>query len=307
MPNDATQRRDSRFVTSTTFDLTWKDQEVTRFTLARGLDISASGARIETLEEIPPGTAIYIQARRYNLMGHAHVRHCSRRGSSYVVGLEFTAETKRVITMPMGGHIDYYDVMQISPNADQETIHRVYRIMAARFHPDNVTTGNADRFLLLNKAYETLSDPIKRAAYDDVAAKHEPEALPIFDARDFVDDAKAEINRRLGVLCLLFLHRRNDPEKAGKSLLDLERLMGFPREYLAFTLWYLLEKRLVCRMENSDCAITAEGVDYLEANLPNNAVVQRLLAAPMSTIDPVMEKHDSDHARATASKLAIAS
>jgi len=44
------------------------------------------------------------------------------------------------------------------PNADPETIHRVYRIMAARFHPDNPTTGSLERFLLLREAYQTLSD-----------------------------------------------------------------------------------------------------------------------------------------------------
>ena len=38
--------------------------------------------------------------------------------------------------------IDYYEFLQISPNADQDTIHRVYRFLAARFHPDNPDSGD---------------------------------------------------------------------------------------------------------------------------------------------------------------------
>ena len=41
---------------------------------------------------------------------------------------------------------DYYELLQVSPTADPETIHRVYRLLAQRFHPDNSETGNASRF-----------------------------------------------------------------------------------------------------------------------------------------------------------------
>ena len=36
---------------------------------------------------------------------------------------------------------DYYETLQISPNADPDTIHRVYRLLAQRFHPDTQETG----------------------------------------------------------------------------------------------------------------------------------------------------------------------
>jgi len=38
--------------------------------------------------------------------------------------------------------VDYYEVLQISPNAHVETIHRVYRLLAQHFHPDNKDTGD---------------------------------------------------------------------------------------------------------------------------------------------------------------------
>ena len=40
---------------------------------------------------------------------------------------------------------NYYEFLQISPNAEPDTIHRVYRFLAARFHPDNPETGDADK------------------------------------------------------------------------------------------------------------------------------------------------------------------
>ena len=59
---------------------------------------------------------------------------------------------------------DYYELLQISPNAEPETIHRVYRLLAQRFHPDNRDTGNTERFHQLSEAYQVLSDPERRAA-----------------------------------------------------------------------------------------------------------------------------------------------
>jgi DnaJ-domain-containing protein 1 len=47
---------------------------------------------------------------------------------------------------------DFYELLQISPNAEPETIHRVYRLLAQRHHPDNSQTGDAARFRALVEA-----------------------------------------------------------------------------------------------------------------------------------------------------------
>ena len=88
---------------------------------------------------------------------------------------------------------DYYEVLQISRNADVETIHRVYRIMAARFHPDNPRTGDTETFLLLRRAYQTLGDPEQRAKYDSTRLIEEEAPLPIFELKDFVHGLKGEV------------------------------------------------------------------------------------------------------------------
>jgi hypothetical protein len=274
------KRKEQRRFTNAMFAVTWEDARgQTRSLRVRGLNVSKSGMRIESSEEMHTGVPVSLQAERHELAGKATVRNCTKRGSAYLVGLEFSEETKRTVRLPLVDAVDYYEVLQVSQNAEPETIHRVYRIMAARFHPDNPQTGDSERFLLLNEAYEVLSDPEKRAVYDAARRVGECQPVPAFELKEFVDGIEGEQNRRLGILCLLYNRRRSDMEHPGLSLLDLERLMSFPREYIAFAVWYLKDRGFVLIGDNSDCILTAAGADHVETNSPRNAVFHKLLRA----------------------------
>jgi len=162
---------------------------------------------------------------------------------------------------------DYYEILQISTNAEPETIHRVYRLLAQRLHPDNAETGNDGRFRALSEAYQVLSDPEQRAKYDVVHAGQRQERWRLIST-----GAQPENNFgteelvRLTVLEVLYTRRRLEPENTGLSPLDLEKLTGRAREHLEFTLWYLIQRKYVTRTDNSLLTITADGVDYLEQN-----------------------------------------
>jgi curved DNA-binding protein len=175
--------------------------------------------------------------------------------------------------------IDYYELLQINPNAELETLHRVFRMLATRYHPDNAETGDLDKFLLLNKAYETLSDPTARMEYDAVYQQRNIEPIELFELKEFSLGVGAEANRRMGILCLLYTRRRSNPEDPGLSILEFESMMSFPREHLMFTIWYLKEQGYIRQDDKSDYVITSAGVDYVEANLPKNKLVYRLLDA----------------------------
>jgi curved DNA-binding protein CbpA len=151
--------------------------------------------------------------------------------------------------------------------------------MASRFHPDNPRTGNTDTFLLLKNAYEVLADPEKRAKYDQTRQIEEEAPLPIFELQDFVYGLKGEINRRLGVLALLYNRRRANQDNPGLSMLDLEKRMAFPREHLNFALWYLRSKGYVSQEDNSDCGITADGIDFIESHCSDDDLIKRLIHA----------------------------
>lgn len=180
--------------------------------------------------------------------------------------------------------VDYYELMQISPGAEPETIHRVYRMLAMRLHPDNPSTGDLEAFLALNEAYAVLSDSVQRAAYDAAHCLYQTRPLEVFDTREFALGLESEANRRLGVLCLLYSHRRADSEGPGVSLLQLESLMGIPREHLLFSAWYLREKEFVRFDESSSLLITAAGVDFVEQNLLSGGLARKLLKGRRSSV-----------------------
>ena len=169
--------------------------------------------------------------------------------------------------------------MQINPRAEIESIERVYRILAARYNPGNLQTGDAERYRLITEAYQTLSDPGRCKEYDKQFEQHAAGPLPIFLSKEFAEGIDSEAKIRIGVLCLLYSKRRANPDFAALSLLDMENIMAFPRERLLFALWYLRGKRYVVQDDRSSFIISADGVDYLESQLPTNQILHKIFQA----------------------------
>ncbi|NCU41325.1 MAG: molecular chaperone DnaJ [Candidatus Moranbacteria bacterium] len=67
---------------------------------------------------------------------------------------------------------EYYDILGVSKDASQEEIKRAYRKLAHTYHPDK-STGDAEKFKKINSAYQTLSNPEKRAQYDRFGSSFE--------------------------------------------------------------------------------------------------------------------------------------
>jgi len=62
--------------------------------------------------------------------------------------------------------IDYYRVLGVSPSATNRAIREAYLGLVRRLHPDRVGPGGTALFQQITEAYEVLSNPLKRRAYD---------------------------------------------------------------------------------------------------------------------------------------------
>ena len=162
---------------------------------------------------------------------------------------------------------DYYEILRVGPQADEDTIERVYRTLADRFHPDNPSTGDPETFLRLREAYETLSNPARRAEYNALRQYTKGAARFWLRGREFFDGVRGGQNRRLAVLCLLYRRRISTHESPGLSILDLERLTGCTREELVYAFWYLCEKKWSTIGDFTEYSITADGFDFVESKL----------------------------------------
>jgi curved DNA-binding protein CbpA len=60
-----------------------------------------------------------------------------------------------------------YTILGVAPNASIDEIKKIYRSLAMRYHPDrNDAPGAEVRFKIITKAYDILSDPVKRDEYN---------------------------------------------------------------------------------------------------------------------------------------------
>ena len=254
-------------------------------------DTHEGGLGIELYTQLKSGSTVRVTctigrgaARRKLDSVPARVVYCNKcTATTFLAGLEFApSDDRKDSGENVNGHSvenDFYDVLQLSPKADLDTIHRVYRILAQRYHPDNQESGDAVQFRLVLEAYRTLSDPERRASYDTNFVRSRQLRWKIFDQPSAAQGREAEKRKRAGVLALLYAQRLNQPHQPALSIPELEDLLGCPREHLEFTFWYLREAGCVARSDNARYTITMKGVDLVEADDAARIPNDRLLTA----------------------------
>lgn len=159
--------------------------------------------------------------------------------------------------------VDYYEVLQLSQNADADMVERVYRMLAKRFHPDNTESGDEKRFREVHDAFVVLSDPESRAGYDARYDRSKNLRWQIFGQSSALSEQQRDRRIFRGMLSLLYAARRRDPEGGGMGALRLEQMLGVPREHLEFPIWYLYKRGLIERLPSGELAITVEGIDQM--------------------------------------------
>lgn len=274
------QRQRVRKILGPIVDLLIGDHSRSR---ARIVDFHENGVGLSCREPVSPGTIVQFeddsrQARK------GKVTWCHKGlGSEYRIGVTYELRPNAGAGSGAEGaegeagdaaenasaddgavEADYYELLQINPKADVETIHRVYRLQAQRFHPDNKETGDEQMFRLLTQAYQTLTDPEQRAAYDLRLTKIQQRRWKIFEKPVQVMGVEGERRKRQGILGMLYNKRIQEPRTPELTVHEFETMLGVPKEHLEFNFWYLREAGYVTRSDNGRFTITIKGVDHFE-------------------------------------------
>lgn len=160
--------------------------------------------------------------------------------------------------------VDYYELLQLSSNADADTIDRVFRHLAKKFHPDNIDSADSDRFRLLLEAHRTLADPEARAGYDVKYQDYWNRKWRIASEASDGTVSGNDNGTRQSLLSLMYVQRRRDMKDPGLGENEVAHLLSMPLELVEFHVWYLKAKGWVERLETGKLAISASGVDEVE-------------------------------------------
>ena len=178
------------------------------------------------------------------------------------------------MSAPLAGKFqDHYDVLGVDPKSDVETIQRAYAALAKKFHPGNAASGDAEAFEAVNMAYEVLSDPAQRHAFDNLKGIGEDSECPKFSGLEFFTSLGREAGLRSALLCILYDRRRSKPLKPGMPMRYVEAMLAANVDEIFFVLWYLKQRGWVASDDKSNILITVQGMDYLESNQPSAGLV----------------------------------
>jgi hypothetical protein len=262
-----------------------------RWVIADLLDITENGFGVAVRTPLKPNSTVVVRGKLSKTGDSLKVgvRWCTDKlDGSFGAGLEFlnsqpgsaSGEHQGSTADPVNPEaVDYYEVMQLSPNADADTIARVFRILALHYHPDNLETGNSEAFVRLCEAHQCLSDPEKRARYDVQHRETKRLRWKIFDQAATSTGSEGEKRKRKGILAVLYAQTLDNPEHAEMNIQLLEELLGCPREHLQAALWYLKGKNFIKRSDGGRYSITIAGFDEAEAHLTPIGIHHRLTEA----------------------------
>lgn len=166
--------------------------------------------------------------------------------------------------------VDFYELLQLSPNADQAAIHVMHYHLTEKYHPDNRETGDPQKHRAILQAYKVLSSPESRTQYDAEYRHHKQSEPKSTQQQSSLGGSQSEGGieveraKRQGILFLLYQRRVNDMTKPNMNVRDFEAMLGCTKESLEFTLWYLKENDCLRPGDNGTYSISSKGVEFYE-------------------------------------------
>ena len=166
--------------------------------------------------------------------------------------------------------VDLYALLQVDPSCDRSIIEKAYRHFAQLYHPDHTETADVEKFQEVTRAYKVLKDAKKRTDYDRAytaamgvnPAAAGPRDDIIIDGSSAIEDAEAHE----AILLALYKRRRERAAEPGVMPYRIQSELGCSDESFDFHVWYLKSKGFIEITQQSELAITIEGVDYVISN-----------------------------------------
>ncbi len=198
---------------------------------------------------------------------------------------------------------DLYEILQVSPNAEKDTIKRVHQMLSLKYQLAAPENNAVAYFAQLQEAAATLLDSQTRAAYDlerlarqpapapppvsPVAPAEKPAENPVEKVGDlpvpitpvaetgalnpgrFLEglDINEQKRRRAGLMEICYQQRILKPRMPALSMKQLEDGMGLTVHDLEGPLWYLKETDLIRVSDAGNYAVSVRGMNAIEAGL----------------------------------------
>lgn len=180
--------------------------------------------------------------------------------------------------------VDYYHILQVSPDCDAKKLETAYRRLAKAYHPDHVDTADIDKFNDVMEAYKILRNPEFRQEYDvlyqanTTTAHSEPPAAEnmSIEEKNALTDAEAHEK----ILLTLYKKRRENAQNPGVLAFYIKEYLNCSDEIFEFHAWYLKAKGFIERTEQNELAITVEGIDHVISVSRTNIAAKLLIARP---------------------------
>jgi curved DNA-binding protein len=184
------------------------------------------------------------------------------------------------------GHtfIDYYEILQVSPDCDGKVLETAYRQLAKTYHPDHTETADVTKFNEVIEAYRILRNPEQRAKYDvqytnNTGFEFSPNGELNGDERAALSDADAHAK----ILMFLYRRRREHAQDAGVGRYFVQEMLDCSDENFDFHIWYLKAKGFIETTEQGTLAITIEGVDHV-ISMSRTTMAEKKLIAQSSNL-----------------------
>ena len=177
--------------------------------------------------------------------------------------------------------VDYYHILQVSPNCDAKILETAYRHLAKTYHPDHPETADVDKFNAVVQAYRVLRNPQDRQKFDlryrEYVMVEELDTSP--GTPLFADDSEAltDAEAHEKILLTLYKKRRENAQNPGVMAYYIQEYLKCSDAIFEFHIWYLKSKGYIVRTEQGTLAITVEGVDHVISMSRSSAAAQLLI------------------------------